>query len=881
MPLPAKIASLFRSLFYKARLDSELDAELRSYLDLLTEEKIKAGLSPEQARRQAWIELGGMEQVKMKVREVRFGTTLETVWQDVRYGLRMLRKNPGFTAVAVLTLALGIGANTAIFSVVNAVLLRPLPFHDPDRLVLIWNEYKGSPSSNSVPDYFDRRRQSETLEEIAAVNLVDFNLTGYGEPDRIPGSLVTASFFPLMGVDPDIGRVFAPEEDQPDQNRVVVLSHGAWQRRFGGDPQIVGRTIQLNGQAHTVIGVMPASFRLPLTDIEVWKPIAFASPQMSDDNRGHEYLDVVGRIRSGYTLEQVEAEMDTIAARVIETVPSRRNYLINAQWSAAVVPFHEQFVGDVRPALLVLLGGVGLVLLIACANVANLLLARGAFRRNEIAIRQSLGASPARIVRQLLAESLLLAALGGLGGLIIAHLGLRVLLVLSPANIPLLHTTAIDGWVLGFSALLALITGVVFGSVPALQAARVPLLGSLKQGGRGGNGSGPHRTRSVLLVAETALTLMLLVGAGLLLRSFQSLVKDNPGFQTSDRLTFSITLPTSVYPEPYQRQALIREFLQRVAALPGVKAAGASHLLPFGGRNDTSTFHVENHLLAPGESPPGAAYRIITPGYLRSIGIPILQGRTFEESDTDEAALRVVVNKELARRRWPDQDPIGRRLSFGPEGPWREVIGVIGTVRNVGLDAQVDEQIYTPYTRFTPSTMSFVIHLEAAAVDLTRAIRSTLQALDPALPIYDIKSMDQRVGESVAPQQYSMLLLLLFAMVGLVLAGVGVYGVTAYAVSRRTHEIGIRMALGAQPRDILKLVVGQGMVLTLVGVGIGLMGAFVLTRFLESLLFGVTPTDPATFAAVSLLLVGVALLACYLPAHRATKVDPMVALRYE
>ena len=810
---------------------------------------------------------------------------METLWQDIRFGVRMLVKNPVFTTIAVLTLALGIGANTAIFSVVNGVLLRPLPYEDPDRLVVIWNEYAkmNLQASNSVPDYFDRREQSKTLEDIAALTIRNTNLTGSGEPVRILSSPVTASFFPVMGVQPAQGRAFRPEEDQPGHNRVAVLSHGCWQRRFGGDPDIVGQTIQLDREAHTVVGVMPENFNLVFVDVEVWTPIAFTPEQKADDQRGREYLIAVARVKPGIPLGQVEAEMDTIAARVIELFPDRAGFLRDAGWGAEVVPLQEQLRGDLRPALLVLLGAVGLVLLIACANVANLLLARASAREKEIAIRAALGAGRGRIIRQLLTESILLGLLGGGVGLLLAHWGIqalvRTLLAVAPLNVPLLSEIGIETGVLLFTLALSLGTGVIFGIAPALSAARTDLHNTLKEGGRSSGTAGRHRLRSVLVVAEVALTLVLLVGAGLLLRSVHQLLQVSPGFQTDNRLTFQINLPSATYDRP-QEVAFFWELLPRVRALPGVRAAGATNQLPLGAGRNTRSFTVEGYQAPEGESMPLSENRVISPGYIKAMGIPLLKGREFDQRDTETSRPVVLVDQKTVRRFWPDQDPLGRRIQFGDD-VWREVVGVVGSVKNGGLEAEGREQIYAPYTQFPRSTMYLVLHTESAPLSLLGAARAEVRALDRTVPVSEVKTLEQQLDGSVAIRRLSMTLLLVFALLALVLAAVGIYGVMSYSVSRRTHEIGIRMALGAQPADVLKLVVRQGMVLTLIGVGVGLAASFGLTRFLESLLFGVTPTDPVTFAGVSALLAAVALLACYIPARRATQVDPMVALRYE
>jgi putative ABC transport system permease protein len=760
-----------------------------------------------------------------------------------------------------------------------------LPFKESDRLVVLWNEYKKMDlqASNSVPDYLDRRQQSQTLESVAALTPGSMNLTGKGEPVRVMGATVTASFFPTLGVEPVLGRAFTPEEDQPGRDRVVVLSHNAWQQRFGADPDIVGSEINLDGEDHTVLGVMPPDFHLIFLNVEVWKPIAFTPAQMSDDNRGSEYLVAIGRIKSGFTLEQVRAEMATIAARVIELFPDRGGFLVNAGWTATAVPLREQLFGDLRAPLLVLLSAVGLVLLIACANVANLLLARAQGREKEIAIRAALGAGRMRIVRQLLTESVLLALVGGALGVLLAFWTLRVLLTLAPteSQIPILAEIGISPPVLLFTLGLSLATGIVFGLVPAWTVARADLHESLKEGGRSTESGGRHRLRGALVVSEVALALVLLVGAGLLLRSVHGLLQVSPGFQPEQRLSFYTSLPASSYPDDARRIGFFRDLRPRIAALPGVRAAGAIHNVPFSGGNNTRSFRVEGYEAPEGESMPLCESRIITPGYMQAMGVRLQRGRDFEERDTAESPLVALVDEKTVRRFWPNQDPIGKRIGFGSAGAWREVVGVVGSVKNAGLEAEGREQIYVPYTQMPQPGMFVVVHTAGLPGSVTNAVRAEVKALDPNLPISDVKTMEQRLGDSIGVRRYAMFLLLGFSFIALLLAAVGIYGVISYSVSQRTHELGVRMALGAQPRDIFRLVVGQGMLLTSVGVGIGLLAAFGVTRLMSSLLFGVSAADPLTFGGVALVLAGVAVLGCYLPARRATRVDPMLALRYE
>ena len=801
--------------------------------------------------------------------------------QDIRYGVRMLWKNKAFTAIAVVALALGIGANSAIFSVVNTVLLRPLPYRDPDRLVTVWedNSKVGYPHDTPAPaNYVDWRDQNQVFEGMAATADTSLNLTGAGEPERFDGKRVSANFFSLLGVDPQLGRGFLPEEDVAGANHVVVLSHGLWQRRFGSDPGIVGKSITLNGEAYTVIGVMPAGFQFLSEDVSMWVPIAF-TPQQAAQRQSH-YLKIVARLKPGVTLERAQSEMSTIAARLQQQYPDS-----NADLGATVTSLHEEVVGNIRPALLVLLGAVGFVLLVACANVANLLLARAAVRQKEIALRTALGASRLRLVRQFLTESILLAALGGVVGLLLSVWGVSLLRSFIPQNISQVKAITVDAWVLGFTLLVTLLTGVVFGLAPAVQASRFDLNETLKEGGRDNASTrGGNRLRAVLVVAEVAVSLVLLVGAGLLLNSFMRLRSVDPGFRADKLLTMSVVLPQQKYPDYARRRAFYTDMLRRVEALPGVRSAGVTNWIPLIRQGDSIGVAVEGQPTPPGK-PHVIVTRVVSPHYFGAMGIRLLEGRVFEEGkDRADSPCVVVVGESVARRFWPD-GALGKRVSPGePQRPedWCQVVGVVNDVKQMDLAAEPKQQIYFSYEQadfFAPRYL--VVSTEGDPLALASTVRKTVWDVDRDQPVSNVNTMEGVLAESIARQRFTALLLGLFAGLALVLAAVGIYGVMSYSMAQRTREIGIRMALGAQKRHVLKLAVGQGLKLVFVGIVIGLVGAFALTRLMASLLYGVSATDPATLVIISLVLVAVALFASYIPARRAAKVDPLIALRYE
>jgi putative ABC transport system permease protein len=812
---------------------------------------------------------------------------MEILWHDLRFAFRTLIKKPGFTFVLVLALALGIGANTAIFSVVNAVLLRPLPYKHAERLVWIWstnqlNEIEHETAS--PPDYNDWKTQNQSFEEMGAFVNTRLTLTGSGEPERYDAAYVTDGFFDVLGAQAEIGRTFTADEDKPNSDRVVVLSHGLWQRRFGGDPKIVGNAITINGRPFTVIGVMPADFKQPRPEAnrkaEMWTPLQV---DFAKAGRRGDYLGVIARLKPNVAIEQSRAEMQTIAAQLEQQYPAS-----NTGWSTLVVPLHERFVGDVRPVLIVLLGAVCFLLLIACANVANLLLARAAARQKEMAIRTALGARRWRIVRQLLTESVLLAVLGGALGLLLAVWGVEALVALSPGNIPRLSEISVDARVLAFTFGVSLVTGILFGLFPAWQASNPNLNETLKEGGRGTTEGGRGgRARRALVVAEIALALVPLVGAGLMVKSFMRLQDVNPGFNPERVLAVEIYLPGTTYKEGPQATAFYKELLTKVQNLPGVEAAGAIDTLPLSGGGNVLAFYVEGQTLQPTDKTPDAEYRVVTPEYFQTMNIPLLRGRYLSEQDGPNMPQSFVINSTLARRYFGDEDPIGKRMNLGDakDPEWYTVVGIVQDTRHESLGAEPYPQMYTVNTQVSRRSMVMVVRTASNPAAMIPVVRSTVAAMDDTLALNNARTMAQVMAQSVALPRFNMLLMALFAVVALLLAAVGIYGVMAYSVTQRTHEIGVRMALGASATDVLKMVVRQGMTLTLFGVGIGLAGAYLVTLLIRSLLSGllfqVGTHDPLTFAGIALLLALVALLACLIPARRATKVDPMVALRYE
>jgi putative ABC transport system permease protein len=812
-----------------------------------------------------------------------------TLLQDIRYGIRMLAKNAGFTVIAVLTLALGIGANTAIFSVVNAELLRPLPFRDPASLVRIWGTSSRTSlrsSSASYPDFVDWRAQNHVFEEIGAFTNSNYTLTGVDQPAHLEGQAITAELLSLLGATPELGRTFLRGEDEP-HHHVAILSHRLWKHQFGGDPGIIGRTITLEHSGYTVVGVMPASFEFPLQrrPVEIWttfSPLAETSdgsPPVTQA-RGAHFMRVIGRLKPGVTLVQAQSEMNVIAGALQKQYPDSNKY-----FDVRLVPEQEEITGAIRPALFVLLIAVGLVLLIACLNVANLLLARATTRAREIAIRAALGAGRMRVVSQLLTESLQLALLAGTLGVILAAWGIDMLVRLSPEDLPRVGEIHMDGRVLAFTAILSVLTGVLFGLAPALQITRANLVDTLKEGALSTTaGMHRHRLRSSLVIVEMALALVLLVSAGLLIRSLLRLQDVNPGFNAHNVMTSNVDLPDEKFPNAKKVQ-FFRELMPRLKTLPGVTSSAAIEPLPMSGSEFRISVEIESRPMAKSDQVISSV-RVITEDYFRTMQIPLLQGREFKEQDSADSTQVIIVNESLARQFFPGENPIGKHIRPGistddKPARMREIVGVVGDVKYKDLKSEWTPESYIPYAQLPFGSMTIVARAASDTYSLAKPIAESVRSVDQDVPAYEPKTVEDYLNGTVAIPRFNTFLLAMFAGLALLLTAVGLYGVISYSVAQRTHEIGIRLALGAQPNDMLRLVIGQGLQLALTGVGLGLVAALMSTRFLASLLFGVTSSDPVSFAGVIFLLLAVVMLACYIPARRATQVDPMVALRYE
>lgn len=798
--------------------------------------------------------------------------------QDLRFSLRMLGRTPGFTIVALLTLALGIGANTAIFSVVNAVLLKPLPFGEPDRIVSVWTTWQNRGMERDIfspANFLDLEQQTDTLAAVAAYMYFGFDITEGGEPESLTAALVTPAMFRVLGVEPILGRTFTAEEALPGNHRVVILSHALWQTRFGSDPGILGRDVSLDGVPRTVIGVMPEGIAFP-DGVKVWGPLAMT--ERTRQSRGAIYLDVIARLADGAGLEPAQAELDTIGARLASAYPDA-----NTGMGLQLEPLHDQLVGNVRTALLVLCGAVAFVLLVGCTNLANLLLAAAAVRHREFALRAALGASRWRLIRQLLTESVALSLAGGALGILFAMWGLSALVAFDPGNVRRLDQVSLDGNVLMFTLALSLLTGILFGLAPAFGASRPDVHDALKEGGRGAAPGGRRGLGRILVVAEVALVLVLLAGAGILIRSFAHLRSVDPGFNPDGVMSLQLFLPRARYAEAPARTTFARAMLERVGSIPGVRSTAIGSTVPFSEVpyvHDTS-FLIAGRPVPPPDREPTAYEHRASPGYFRTLGIPLLRGRRFTDQDHEDAAPVIIINAELARRFWPDGNPIGERITTMDDIGPMEIIGVVGDTRFGQLDGDIRPAIYYPYAQSPTFGLTLLARTDGPPLSLAGAVKTQLWSLDAELPAQYINSMRGLIDGTLALPRFTMLLLGAFAGLALILAAVGIYGVIAYSVSQRTQEIGVRMALGARRRDVFRLVLGQGMMLTGLGVLLGLAGALALTRFLTSLVFEVSVTDPVTYLAVAALLSSIALLACYIPARRAMRVDPLVALRCE
>jgi putative ABC transport system permease protein len=872
-------------LVRRRQLDQDLEDELAFHLAMRADQQHRTGTPTNQTDSAARRQFGNTTLLKEDCRSMWTFPSLETIWQDVCYGARMLRKHPTFTAVTMLTLAMGIGANTALFSVVHAVLLEPLPYPQPAQLVMVWERvrlphYQNERNTPAPGNFADWQTRHTVFSGMGAIRYRSWSLTDGGEPVRIEGEAVSAGFFPALQVSPLLGRTFTAEEDRPGGPAVAILSHSLWSERFGSNPQVVGSTIHLDGAGYTVIGIMPLGFHFPDPDDLVWVPLAMSPSDQV--NHGSHYLRIVARLRPQVTLAQAQAQMDTIAQQLSAQYPDT-----NSSVGVNIVPLREQVVGDVRPALLVLFGAVALVLLMVCANVASLLLARGAARQREMAIRAALGAGRTRLLRQLLTESLLLALFGGLLGILLAHWGVRGLESLSPPDLPRIGSIGLNAPVLGFSLGVSLLAGLVFGVAPALASLRSDLREPLAEGSRGSAG-GPHgRLRGLLVASELALGVVVLAGAGLLLRSFVVLQNIPLGLDSSSVLTFRVILPAARYATYEQRSAFYQRLLEKLESIPEVRCAGGVSFLPLTFAGRTTAIAIEGSAPVPANELPFADFRMVTPGYFRTLGIALAEGRDFAWSDSPAQPPAVVVSQTLARTFWPGENPIGKRLKLGgggPQDPWLSVIGVVGDVHQMSRTREPRPAVYLSATQDVgvgDTVRDWAVRSSGDPLLLAPAVRGAVWSVDAVLPVSRVQTMERVLSGTLASQQFNLLLLGLFALLALVLAAVGLYGVSAYFVAQRTRELGVRMALGAERRDVLALVLRMGARLIGLGIVVGLAASLAAGRLLASLLFQVSPRDPLVLAGVAVLLAAVALLACYLPARRATHVDPVIALRHE
>jgi predicted permease len=875
--------------FSREKQDHEFGEELESHLQMHIEDILRQGHTPEEARRQALIKLGGIEQTKERYRYQRRIPLFETLAQDLRFGLRRLGKRPGFTLIAILTLALGVSANTAIFTLINAALLRPLPYKDAERIAVLSTIRRdtGEARSSSYPDFLDWRNQNTVFERLAAYTSASFSLSASDVLERVNGELVSAEYFPLLGVQAASGRTFLAEEDRtPDTHRVALVGHGLWQRSFGGSPTLVGQTIQLSAVNYTVIGIMPEGFRGISDQAEIWLPMMMVSSvrrASSLQEREQRWHSIIGRLKPAVTLAQARAEMEAITSRLEQEYPNS-----NSNRGAGITLLHERYFGNLQLTLWVLLGAVGCVLLVACANVANLQLQQAAGRASEIAVRLALGATPRRLVQQLLTESLLLAFIGGGLGVLLAFWSVDFLIKLSPMTFPSFVKLTVDGRVLGFSLLLSMLSGVMFGLAPALQAVKPALNETLKTGGRNSSGGlGRNRLLSALVVSEIALALTLLIGAGLMIRSLQRLQAVDPGFNSEGLLTMQVSLPM----QTYQREQVVifsQQLRERLQAMPGAQSVTVASDLPLCG--DTSGGPVE--LEGQSATPAGGETRMyrhrVTQGFFSALGIPLIKGRDFTDGDQAQAPGVAIISEAMARRYWPNEDPIGKRLREDSRGsatpaPWLTIVGVVGEVKYRGLphNPNTDPDVYFPLPQAPIRDLYLAVRSNADTGNLVGAVRAELQKLDPSLPVYGVRTMEERLANQTRQSRFSAWVLGIFGAIALVLAAVGIYSVMSYAVEQRSREIGIRVALGAGAGDVLKMVIRQGMKLALLGIVLGLGMALVLTQLMKQLLSGMATVDPPTYTVLASILTVVALLACWIPARRATQVDPIIALRYE
>jgi putative ABC transport system permease protein len=877
------ISNRLRSLFRRDTVEQEIGSELHFHIERQVEENILAGMNPQEARRAASREFGGVEQVKEECRDTRRANYLENLLKDVRYGFRMLRKSPSFTFFAVAVLALGIAANSAIFSIADAILVRPLPYRDANRLVMIWEDSSayGFPKDTPAPGNFsDWKSRNQVFEDVAAISDGSFNLTGSGNPENLIGKWATANLFSVLGVSPALGRDFRPEDDVPGAPAVALLSHGLWLRRFGGDPRIVGKEILLNNEKCTVIGVMKRGAQFPDRETDLWVPSRFTTAQLA--NRRNHFLQVVARLKPRVSLGTANANLATIASQLEKENPDS-----NAKVGAFAVPLREELAGDVRPAIFMLLGAVCFVLLIACANVANLLLSRATGRRREMAMRIALGATRARVIQQMLTESILLSIFAGVAGLLFSIWGTKFLATLIPTGIAAMTGTGVDGRVLLFTLAISLATGIVFGIIPASRVSQFQLAHSLKQGGgRSGVGSGGHRLRDALVISEVALAIVLLTGAALMIRSLENLYHLDPGFRADHVLVMRTPLPRQKYEAFAARAAFYEQVLERVEGLPGVVAAGYTTWVPLTNAGGATGITIE------GKPEPAPAdvlvpnIRIISRDYTRALRMKLMEGRLFESRDAAGTLPVALINQTMARNYWTGEDPAGKRFKVGgysEKSPWLTVIGVVGDVHQAGLAVPARAEMYLPYQQedlgFEPEYLA--VRTAGDPMALGEIVRQQIWAVDKEQPVAGMMPLEDLVDENLASRKMQASLLSGFAGLALLLVTLGIYAVLSFAVTQRTQEIGVRVALGAQPGDVLRMIFSQGFRLFLMGAALGLAAAFVLSRALVHLLFGVSAYDPASFAGVTILLAAVALLACYVPARRATRVDPLIALRYE